>query len=124
MRARRPRSSGCSGLLCLLLFLFLRVVCVETVPVVTEAESSAMGRHVDWHRLRTRRRSDRMYAATREELEEERQYYHRISKIAIGILRHYYRPEDVGMTAAGYVRTATLAMNERFLRNDECGLLI
>ena len=65
-----------------------------------------------------------MYAATREELEEERHYYHRISKIAIEILRHYYRPEDVGMTAAGYVRTATLAMNERFLRNDECGQLI
>ena len=65
-----------------------------------------------------------MYAATREELEEERKAYHRISKIAIGILRHYYRPEDVGMTAAGYVRTATLAMNERFLRNEECGQLI
>ena len=65
-----------------------------------------------------------MYAATREELEEERQYYHRISKIAIGILRHYYRPEDVGMTAAGYVRTATLAMNERYMRNWTCGQLM
>ena len=115
---------SCSGLLCLLLFLFLRVVCVETAPVVAGAESSAMGRDVDWKRLKTRRRSDRLYAATPQELEEEQEVYWKISKIAIAILRHYYNPLEVGMTSAGYVRTATLAMNDRYMRNHDCGQLM
>ena len=80
LRARRPRSFGCSGLLCLLLFLFLRVVCVETAPVVAGAESSAMGREVDGKRLRTRTRSDRLYAATPQELAEEQTVYWKIAQ--------------------------------------------